>query len=487
MTAMLTIDPRGRRAVACAAAALAAWFLGPAVIGTAFAAEDAGRPLRLEGHGGPIKSVYISPAGDLVLSASFDYSIIRWAIEGEKAEIAHRFLDHEGAVNDVAATADGKLAVSASDDGMVGVWDLQQNRLLKRLSGHTAKVVDIALSDDGRLAASAGWDRTARIWDLEKMAPLAVLEGHHGNVNSVSFSPDGATLYTASYDGTVRSWRTADGSLLRTVYRYGAPLNVVRVLPDGKRAIFGGIGEGGSGYIAVVDLATGELAKILQPFSRPVLTASVWPEHRLAAAAGSDGVIRVWDLDTWELKFEHENPYGPVWSLAISADGSMIYYSSLDDFVIGWQISPREAFEPVAGVFPRRFQATEDMDPGERQFARKCSVCHTLTPEDGNRAGPTLYRVFGRKAGTLPGYAYSDALRNSDIVWNEETIAQLFDHGPDQVTPGSKMPLQRLQSVEDRDALIAFLKVATQGKKSAITGRKAAGADRPNETMGERQ
>ncbi len=61
----------------------------------------------------------------------------------------------------------------------------------------------------------------------------------------------------------------------------------------------------------------------------------------------------------------------------------------------------------------------------------------------------------------MPGYPYSEGLRSSDIVWNEETIGALFDHGPEVVTPGSKMPLQKLKDVEARDALIAFLKQAT--------------------------
>jgi cytochrome c len=442
------------------------------------AAAAAETPMRLSGHGGPVHSVFVSEDGKTVLTASFDYSIIRWDIDGETARVAHRFLDHDGAVNDVAATPDGRLAVSASDDGTVGVFDLAGNRLLKRLTGHTAKVVEVAISPDGKIAASAGWDRTARLWDLEKLVPLAVLDGYRGNVNSVDFSPDGARLYTAAHDGTIRSWRVAEGSLQSTVYRYGGPLNMIRLLPGGKRALFGGIGDAGSGFIGVVDLQTGQLAKILQPFTRPLLTASVWPRHGLAAAAGSDGTIRVWDLDTWELKHEYEYPYGPVRSLAISGDGSKLYYASQENFVVGWQISPREAFEPAVGEYPRPYQVDEGLGPGERQFVRKCSICHTLTPQDGNRAGPSLYRVFGREAGTLPGYPYSQALRDSNIVWNEETIARLFDEGPDKVTPGSKMPLQRLKSIGDRDALIAFLKRATRAGSSAIKGPRGANAAR---------
>ena len=77
-------------------------------------------------------------------------------------------------------------------------------------------------------------------------------------------------------------------------------------------------------------------------------------------------------------------------------------------------------------------------------------------------AGPTLYGVFGRKAGTVKGYLYSDGLKRSNIIWSAKTIAQLFDLGPDRLTPGSKMPLQKILNPADRKALISYLEKATR-------------------------
>ena len=65
-------------------------------------------------------------------------------------------------------------------------------------------------------------------------------------------------------------------------------------------------------------------------------------------------------------------------------------------------------------------------------------------------------------AGSLKNYKYSAGLVKSEIVWNEGTIDQLFALGPQQVTPGSKMPLQKIDKKEKRDALIKFLKENTQ-------------------------
>jgi cytochrome c len=110
----------------------------------------------------------------------------------------------------------------------------------------------------------------------------------------------------------------------------------------------------------------------------------------------------------------------------------------------------------------RRFHTDPgEVSNGERQFLRKCSICHTLGADGERRAGPSLQGVFGRMAGTLPGYAYSPALRGSQIVWSEETIDELFELGPDHVTPGSKMPMQKIASPEDRADLVTFLKRET--------------------------
>src|SRR5690606_33516826 len=99
-------------------------------------------------------------------------------------------------------------------------------------------------------------------------------------------------------------------------------------------------------------------------------------------------------------------------------------------------------------------------DPDAESF-RACIACHTLDPDDGNRAGPTLHGIFGRRIASAPGYRYSPALLDMDIVWTPETVAELFEVGPAAYTPGTKMPEQTIGDAEDRAALIRFLRRAT--------------------------
>lgn len=99
-----------------------------------------------------------------------------------------------------------------------------------------------------------------------------------------------------------------------------------------------------------------------------------------------------------------------------------------------------------------------DALPGARIYQTRCTACHSL---DANRIGPAHRGVFGRAAGSAPGYAYSSALKGSGIVWNEHTLDQWLQ-GPQKLVRGTKMFFS-LPDPADRVAVIAFLK-ATSGK-----------------------
>jgi cytochrome c len=126
-----------------------------------------------------------------------------------------------------------------------------------------------------------------------------------------------------------------------------------------------------------------------------------------------------------------------------------------------WPIASLSEHAQMAGEEQSFLRDPDEMDNGERQFARKCSICHTLTPSSARRAGPTLFGVFGRPAGTVNDYSYSDTLKTSTIIWDDASIDDLFEEGPDHYIPGTKMPMQVIQDQQDRDDLIAFLKEAT--------------------------
>ena len=124
-----------------------------------------------------------------------------------------------------------------------------------------------------------------------------------------------------------------------------------------------------------------------------------------------------------------------------------------------------DAFGPMATENRSFLEDPSGLSNGERQFKRKCSICHSLTASSARRAGPTLQGLFGRRAGTVRDYSYSDTLDGSDIIWSAATIDSLFDEGPDHFIPGTKMPMQRIAGAEDRQDLIDYLQRATEAKE----------------------
>lgn len=116
------------------------------------------------------------------------------------------------------------------------------------------------------------------------------------------------------------------------------------------------------------------------------------------------------------------------------------------------------ALMAAAAVVTGPALADGDAAKGKKVFNR-CKACH-VADEAKNKVGPTLHGVFGRKAGTVEGFKYSDAMKNADVVWSEETIAK-YVKKPKDFIPGNKMAFAGLRKDSQIEDLIAYLKEET--------------------------
>jgi cytochrome c len=106
----------------------------------------------------------------------------------------------------------------------------------------------------------------------------------------------------------------------------------------------------------------------------------------------------------------------------------------------------------------------QDAAAGEKVFI-KCKACHQIGEGAKNLVGPVLNGVVGRKAGSVEGYSYSEANKNSGITWDEATLKEYLKN-PKAKVPGTKMAFAGLQSDADIDNVIAYLKqFGPDGKK----------------------
>jgi cytochrome c len=109
--------------------------------------------------------------------------------------------------------------------------------------------------------------------------------------------------------------------------------------------------------------------------------------------------------------------------------------------------------------------AAQDAPLGEKVFL-KCKACHQIGEGAKNAVGPVLNGVVGRKAGTYPDYAYSDANKNSGLTWDEATLKEYLKN-PRAKIASTKMIFPGLTKDDDIDNVIAYLKqFGADGKKS---------------------
>ena len=406
---------------------------------------------QLRGHGGPVRAIAVSADGTIALSGSFDTSAIRWSLTRNAAEQVLRF--HESAVNTVAMLADGRL-VTGGEDGKIAIWRPGAQLPERVLEGHKAPIVALAVSPDGKTLASASWDHTIRLWPLAGGEPR-VLEGHQQAVNGVVFTRDGRALVSAGYDATVRIWALNEGSpLIRTL---PTPLNAVAVAADGEIAA---AGADGKVYFLT---PSGEVRGEVEVGPTPIISLAISGDGAFLAAAGIRGSVGIVERATRALARTLVGPGLPVWSVAFLPDNRTLVTGGTDRMVRRWNALSGDHLGTVALGAVEDPLAQYAGDRGAEVF-KACVACHTLTPDEGNRAGPTLHGIFGRRIATLPGYNFSPALKRLDIVWTPATVTRLFEIGPMAYTPGTKMPEQKIGSAEDRKALVDFLAKAAKPK-----------------------
>jgi cytochrome c len=121
------------------------------------------------------------------------------------------------------------------------------------------------------------------------------------------------------------------------------------------------------------------------------------------------------------------------------------------------QASPEEVQALLASL-PAPYN-TADLENGRRKFGM-CRSCHTIVEGGANLTGPNLHGVFGRKAGALEGYNYSEVVKNAGFVWDAEHLDKWLAE-PRTFLPGTKMSFAGLKNEKDRIDLIAYLKVET--------------------------
>jgi WD40 repeat protein len=335
----------------------------------------------LLGHEKAVNSAAFSPEGTRIVTASDDGTACIWdAKSGTKLHCLKDKDEDNGIVHDAVFSPDGKRVVAAYDDKKARIWNASTYELVRKWTADGV-VYSAVYSPDGKRIVTASRDKTARIWDAQTGKLLRVLRGHTDEVNYAAYSPDGKGIVTTSEDGSVRIW-DADTREQRMKVAYSDPVHAAAFSPDGKRIVTASY----DGVATLRDAKTGAKLVELKGHDQVVNFAAFSPDGKHVVTASDDKTARIWDTDA-PIVFSHERW---VNFAAFSPDGTHVITASRDTKVRIWHADIEEERPPI------KLTGGGDDDP---------NVYFAAYSPDGRRiataSDDSIARIWDADTGTL--------------------------------------------------------------------------------------
>ncbi|MFQ3649519.1 MAG: hypothetical protein SNJ75_04245 [Gemmataceae bacterium] len=294
----------------------------------------------LRGHTEGVTGLVFHPQGQLLLSSSFDKSVVLWDLaSGTKLKT---FAQGESEVRAIAFDRTGERFVSGALDGTTEVWSTDtgkrlfmtrkhkksilsiafhptQDTLLSGsdeepaylydldgkllhtfsgrstlgyLAGYKDQMRSVAISPEGKYLLTGNGYQRIYLWDAQTGKKLLELNSHDDTILAVAFRPDGRQFLTASADGTVKIWSITDGKLLHTLEGHEGAVYSAVFSPDGRRILSGG----NDGTVRLWEAESGKPLQTFKGHTDRILSVAFHPLGKRFASAGLDKTIRIWEL-----------------------------------------------------------------------------------------------------------------------------------------------------------------------------------------------
>ncbi len=242
---------------------------------------------------------------------------------------------HLAKINDVKFTPDGRYLVSAGNDKVIRVWDLETGKTVRTLrgqigAGSEGKILAIALSPDGQWLAAGGWmgsqtdyENAIRLYNFADGELVALLKGHNNVVLSLAFSPDSHLLVSGSADQTAILWDIASKQQRSTLSGHTDFIHAVAFTPDSKRVVTGSYDN----TLRLWQVENGQSIATLEGHTDKVRAVAISPQDGNIVSGSYDHQILLWDGQTGDFIKILANQGTWIGSLSFSPDGQWLLSS----------------------------------------------------------------------------------------------------------------------------------------------------------------
>jgi WD40 repeat protein len=289
-----------------------------------------------------VMGVAMSAGGDFMLSGGSDGILRLWQLAQGQPVLRLSARDRRG-LRAIAMSGDARLAITATRDKELAVWDLTTGRAMRPLRGHTDSVTSVALSADGAVAVSGSDDCTLRVWNTATGSLVRTLEGHGAGINAVTLSGDGTRAMSGSADRSVRLWDVARGQCLQTLVGHASAVTAVAFSWSSQRAISGSFDAGA----LLWDLTNGTAICTLDGHTDAVHGVTIDRDGTLGATASADRTLKLWQLDRPGRGPVVDRHDGAVVAIAFSADGRLCASGGTDGRIKVWEVGTGVALRSI--------------------------------------------------------------------------------------------------------------------------------------------
>jgi len=336
-----------------------------------------------------------------VLTGSGEGSMRLWEVTSGKE--VRRFEGHEGSVNCMVFSPNGKYILSGGEDKTIRLWDANTSREIRVLKGHGGAVNSVAFSPTGKYFVSGGDDKTLRLWETSTGRVIRVIDLFFHAGGSVAFSSDGIFVVSSSNE-SFRIWEVATGKEVKFIGGISEELlgsvTSMAMSPDGKHILCGGADNQVMMWKVAPTRGTRSCQGFLRGHNGPVTSLAFSPAGKYALSGSKDRTIRLWDNSSGGLARIFNGHNDTVNSVAFSSEGKFFVSGGDDCSTRLWSV---EAGEEIVS-----FNYSKD---GEWMLTTPDGY-YTCSPE-GNTL---LYYVYPNAMETFTFEQFESRFKRPDII-----------------------------------------------------------------------